>query len=43
MPDEMYLAGLPGFPGKAVQYRFLSTVKPAFYIRQRDYSKVPQP
>ena len=23
-----------------MQYRFLSTVKPTFYIRQRDYSKV---
>jgi len=31
--------GLLGFPPKDVQYRFLSTIKPVFYIRQRDYSK----
>ena len=31
--------GLLGFPPKDLQYRFLSTIKPVFYIRQRDYSK----
>lgn len=31
--------GLLGFPSKDLQYRFLSTFKPVFYIRQRDYSK----
>lgn len=31
--------GLLGFPPKDLQYRFLSTLKPVFYIRQRDYSK----
>ncbi|GAQ90856.1 Low photosystem II accumulation 3 [Klebsormidium nitens] len=31
--------GLLGFPPKDLQYRFLSTFKPVFYIRQRDYSK----
>lgn len=31
--------GLLGFPPKDLQYRFLSSFKPAFYIRQRDYSK----
>lgn len=31
--------GLLGFPPKALQYRFLSQIKPVFYIRQRDYSK----
>jgi hypothetical protein len=35
-------AGLLGFPPKDLQYRFLSTFKPAFYIRQRDYSKARQ-
>lgn len=33
-------AGLLGFPSKDLQHRFLSTFKPVFYIRQRDYSKV---
>ena len=33
-------AGLLGFPKKDLQYRFLSAFLPAFYIRQRDYSKV---
>ena len=33
-------AGLLGFPSKDLQYRFLCTFKPVFYIRQRDYSKV---
>lgn len=31
--------GLLGFPPKALQYNFLAKFKPAFYIRQRDYSK----
>lgn len=31
--------GLLGFPPKDLQYRFLSSIKPVFYIRQRDYSK----
>lgn len=31
--------GLFGFPSKAMQHDFLSTFKPVFYIRQRDYSK----
>ncbi|DBA94753.1 TPA: hypothetical protein ACH3X1_002301 [Trebouxia sp. C0004] len=31
--------GLLGFPKKDLQYRFLSTFLPAFYIRQREYSK----
>lgn len=31
--------GLFGFPSKAVHFDFLSTFKPVFYIRQRDYSK----
>lgn len=31
--------GLFGFPSKDVHYRFLSQFLPAFYIRQRDYSK----
>jgi len=31
--------GLLGFPPKDLQYRFLCTFKPVFYIRQRDYSK----
>jgi len=31
--------GLLGFPSKDLQYRFLSTFKPVFYVRQRDYSK----
>ena len=36
--------GLFGFPGKDLQYRFLSRFTPAFYIRPRDYSKtVPTP
>ena len=33
-------AGLLGFPSKDLQFRFLSTFTPVFYIRQRDYSKV---
>lgn len=31
--------GLFGFPPKDVQYDFLCTFKPVFYLRQRDYSK----
>lgn len=31
--------GLPFFPPKDLQYRFLSSFKPVFYIRPRDYSK----
>jgi len=31
--------GLPSFPPKALHYEFLSTFKPVFYIRARDYSK----
>jgi len=31
--------GLPFFPGKDIHFRFLSQVKPVFYIRSRDYSK----
>ncbi|KAL3160873.1 hypothetical protein ABBQ38_009267 [Trebouxia sp. C0009 RCD-2024] len=31
--------GLLGFPKKDLQYRFLSSFLPAFYIRQREYSK----
>ncbi|EFJ35300.1 hypothetical protein SELMODRAFT_166238 [Selaginella moellendorffii] len=31
--------GLFGFPGKDLQYEFLSQFLPAFYIRTRDYSK----
>lgn len=33
-------AGLLGFPKKDLQYLFLSLFLPAFYIRQREYSKV---
>ena len=33
-------AGLLGFPKKDLQYRFLSSFKPVYYIRPRDYSKV---
>jgi hypothetical protein len=33
-------AGLLGFPPKALHYRFLSTFRPVFYIRTRNYSKV---
>lgn len=31
--------GLLGYPPKELHYRFLSTFKPAFYLRPRDYSK----
>jgi hypothetical protein len=31
--------GLLGYPPKAVHHRFLSTVRPAFFLRARDYSK----
>ena len=34
--------GLLGFPPKDLQYRFLSTFTPVFYIRQRDYSKASE-
>ncbi|KAG8464500.1 hypothetical protein KFE25_009868 [Diacronema lutheri] len=30
--------GLPAFPRKALQHRFLSRVKPAYYLRSRSYS-----
>ena len=33
--------GLPGFPAKDLHYRFLSQFTPVFYIRIREYSKVP--
>ena len=32
-------AGLLGFPPRELQFRFLCGFTPAFYIRQRDYSK----
>eukprot|EP00584_Thalassiosira_punctigera_P013808 CAMPEP_0172551426 /NCGR_PEP_ID=MMETSP1067-20121228/39428_1 /TAXON_ID=265564 ORGANISM="Thalassiosira punctigera, Strain Tpunct2005C2" /NCGR_SAMPLE_ID=MMETSP1067 /ASSEMBLY_ACC=CAM_ASM_000444 /LENGTH=409 /DNA_ID=CAMNT_0013339213 /DNA_START=32 /DNA_END=1261 /DNA_ORIENTATION=- len=36
--------GAPAFPGKDFQDRFLSRVKPAYYLRTRQYSRsVPQP
>ncbi|KAJ8900742.1 hypothetical protein NDN08_000043 [Rhodosorus marinus] len=36
--------GLPAFPPKNLQYRFLSSILPVYYLRQRSYSKtVPQP
>mmetsp|Transcript_8590 Transcript_8590/g.38297 ORF Transcript_8590/g.38297 Transcript_8590/m.38297 type:complete len:347 (-) Transcript_8590:1484-2524(-) len=36
--------GLPAFPPKDLQYRFLSSILPVYYLRQRSYSKtVPQP
>ncbi|KAG2499857.1 hypothetical protein HYH03_002148 [Edaphochlamys debaryana] len=36
--------GLPAFPPKELQYNFLSTFRPVFYVRARDYSKsVPVP
>eukprot|EP00746_Dinoflagellata_sp_MGD_P168202 gnl/MRDRNA2_/MRDRNA2_99458_c0_seq1.p1 gnl/MRDRNA2_/MRDRNA2_99458_c0~~gnl/MRDRNA2_/MRDRNA2_99458_c0_seq1.p1 ORF type:complete len:479 (+),score=89.60 gnl/MRDRNA2_/MRDRNA2_99458_c0_seq1:65-1438(+) len=31
--------GLPFFPSKDTHYKFLSLVKPVFYLRSRDYSK----
>jgi hypothetical protein len=31
--------GLLGYPPKALHHRFLSTVRPAFFLRARDYSK----
>jgi hypothetical protein len=31
--------GLPFFPGKDMHFRFLSTFKPIFYLRNRGYSK----
>jgi hypothetical protein len=31
--------GLLGFPPKSVQFDFLSTCKPVYYVRQRDYAK----
>ncbi|KAF6264893.1 hypothetical protein COO60DRAFT_1481321 [Scenedesmus sp. NREL 46B-D3] len=31
--------GLLGYPPKEVQYRFLSRVRPVFFLRARDYSK----
>ena len=36
--------GAPAFPGKDFQDRFLSRVKPVYYLRTRQYSRsVPQP
>ncbi len=36
--------GLPAFPSKEVHHAFLSTFRPVFYLRPRDYSKsVPVP
>ncbi|KAJ8601470.1 hypothetical protein CTAYLR_005691 [Chrysophaeum taylorii] len=36
--------GLPAFPGKDLQWRFLSRVKPAYYLRTRQYSlSLPTP
>ncbi|KAA8494474.1 Protein LOW PSII ACCUMULATION 3, chloroplastic [Porphyridium purpureum] len=36
--------GLPAFPSKDLHFRFLSKVRPAFYLRTRAYSKsIPQP
>lgn len=36
--------GLPAFPGKDVQWRFLSRAKPVYYLRTRQYSlSVPSP
>jgi hypothetical protein len=31
--------GLLGYPPKALHHRFLATVRPAFFLRARDYSK----
>jgi hypothetical protein len=31
--------GLPAFPSKALQYRFLSRVLPVYYLRVRSYAK----
>jgi len=31
--------GLFGFPGKELHHRFLSRIRPAFFLRQREYSK----
>lgn len=36
--------GLPAFPPKDLQYRFLSRILPSYYLRVRSYSKsVPKP
>ena len=36
--------GLPAFPSKDLQWRFLSRVKPVYYLRTRQYSlSLPQP
>jgi len=36
--------GLPAFPSKALHFRFLSRVFPAYYLRTRSYSRnVPRP
>uniref|UniRef100_A0A7S2NYW3 DUF1995 domain-containing protein n=1 Tax=Leptocylindrus danicus TaxID=163516 RepID=A0A7S2NYW3_9STRA len=36
--------GAPAFPGKDLQDRFLSRVKPAYYLRTRQYSRsIPTP
>ena len=36
--------GLPAFPPKSLQWGFLSRVKPAYYLRTRQYSlSLPQP
>ena len=36
--------GLPAFPPKDLQWRFLSRVKPVYYLRTRQYSlSLPQP
>ena len=36
--------GLPAFPSKDLQWRFLSRIKPVYYLRTRQYSlSIPQP